>query len=55
MVKYTQSELREELLVSQNRYMTCTLCETLICYSEDGDEEQMEEHFEEKHGYLKGE
>ncbi len=45
-----QEELRDELTVSQNKYMECSICEQEISWSSDGDEEGMEEHFKEKHG-----
>ena len=46
----SQEELRDELTVSQNKYMECSLCEQEIGFSNDGDEERMEEHFKEVHG-----
>ncbi len=52
-MKYTQKELVDELVVSQNKYMTCTICEQEVGFSRDGDEERMEEHFKEKHGLKK--
>lgn len=45
-----QEELRDELLISQNKYMICSICEQSISWNRDGDEERMEEHFKEKHG-----
>ncbi len=48
--EYSQEELRDELTVSQNKYMECSMCEQSISWSSDGDEERMEEHFKEKHG-----
>ena len=50
MVEYTQEDLKEELLCSQNKYMTCSICEQEIDWNRDGDEERMEEHFKEEHG-----
>ncbi|KKL28146.1 hypothetical protein LCGC14_2378070 [marine sediment metagenome] len=44
-----QEELRDELSVSQNKYMTCSICEQEISWSHDRDEERMEEHFKEVH------
>lgn len=53
MVIYTQEDLQEELTVSQNKYMICSLCECSVSWNRDGDEERMEEHFEEKHNLKK--
>ena len=47
----SQEELEDELAVSCNKYMTCSLCEQEISFNNDGDEEGMEEHFKEKHGW----
>ena len=49
----SQEELEDELTVSCNKYMTCTLCEQEVGFSSDGDEERMEEHFKEKHGWKR--
>lgn len=49
--KLTQDELEDELLVSQNKYMICSVCELSISWSHKGDESNMVDHFKEKHGY----
>lgn len=50
MTEYTQEELKDELFISQNKYMTCSICEQEISFNNDGDEERMEDHFKEAHG-----
>jgi hypothetical protein len=49
--KLSQEDLADELLVSQNKYMECSICQQEVSFNRDGDEEYMEEHFKEKHGY----
>lgn len=44
-----QEELRDELTVSQNKYMICSICEQSVSWNRDGDEELMEGHFKEAH------
>jgi hypothetical protein len=49
--KLSQEELADELLISQNKFMECSICEQQISYCNQNDEERMEEHFREEHGY----
>ena len=46
-----KEELSDELMVSCNKYMTCSICKQEIGYNRDGDEDLMKDHFREKHGF----
>jgi len=49
--KLDKEDLEDELTVSCNKYMICSVCELPISFSQDGDEDRMIEHFKEKHNY----
>ena len=49
-MKYDQEELMDQLIVSQIKYMICSICKQEIDFTNEHDEELMEEHFKEKHG-----
>lgn len=48
--KMSQEDLEDELLVSMNKFMICSVCEAHIGYCNEHDEELMEDHFREAHG-----
>ncbi len=53
MLETDQEDISDDLLISQNKYMICSICEKHLSWNRDGDEDFMEEHYQEKHGYIK--